>query len=86
MWTQWQWLLAYAHALQRMVEAMTGHCWLNEMPKLSIRVTDLVKAFINVTEVQHPVVSMTHCWVDPPSRVLYQHDIGEYTQVNHPAR
>ena len=61
MWMQWQWFLAYACALQCMVEAMPGRCWLNKMPKSSIRVTDLVKVFMNMTEVQHPVVSMTPC-------------------------
>ena len=59
---------------------MTGQCWLNETPKASIRLTNLVKAFMNMTELQHPVVSIT-CWVDLPSRVPYQHDMGEYTQV-----
>ena len=78
-WMQQEWLLVYAHALQHMVEAMTGCCWLNKMPKPSIRVTDLAKVFMNVTKVQHLVVSVTCCWMDPPSRVPYQHDIGQYT-------
>ena len=35
-WTQEQWLLAYAHALQHMVEAHNGLCWLNQPPRPSI--------------------------------------------------
>ena len=61
MWMQQQWLLAYAHALQHIAEATTGHCWLNKVSKPSVQITDLVKAFMDVTEVQHLAASVTCC-------------------------
>ena len=64
-----------------MAEAYTGHCWLKEVPKPSVQVTDLPKAFMDVTGMQHPVVCVTCCWGDPPSQVPYQNDGGEYTRV-----
>ena len=81
MWMQQQWLLAYACALQCVAEAYTSCCWLKEVPKPSVQVTDLVKAFMDVTRVQHPAASVTYCWGDLPSQVPYQNDSEEYTRV-----
>ena len=45
-WTQEQWLLAYASVLQCMAEANDGCCWLNRLPQPSFQLVVVIEAFM----------------------------------------
>ena len=65
-WTEKQWLLAYAHMLQHTAEAHDSCCWLNQPPWLSIQLAAVAEAFMDETGVDHLEAKVTNCWRVPP--------------------
>ena len=81
-WTQEQWLLAYACALQHMAEAHDGRCWLNWLPWPSIWLVVVTEAFMEEMGVQHPEAKVMDCWGVPPVPLPCQCEGLEWAQVS----
>ena len=69
-WTQKQWLLAYAWVLQHTAEAHDSHSWDNYPPWQSIQLTAVVEAFMYEMGVDHSEAQVTDYWGGSPFHSL----------------
>ena len=80
-WSQQEWLLAYAHTLQCVGEAVDGELGdLTEnifMPQISM----LVDAFLEATGAKVVEVDVVSCWSELRQIVLQQRDKGAFADV-----
>ena len=79
-WDQLQWLLAYAHALQHVGEAVDGRTWRPNGKQFTPQISQLVDAFIAETQVELVEAEVALCW-NEPWEVLCQMDEGAFAEV-----
>ena len=65
-WSQQEWLLAYAHTLQCMGEAMDGRTWRPNRKHFKPQISMLVDAFLEATGTEVVKVDVACCWSKPP--------------------
>ena len=75
------WLLAYAHALQRMGEAAEGRMWHPSGMCFSLQISPLVGAFIEEMGAEVIELNITACWGQPPGEVPLQKQDGPFADV-----
>ena len=80
-WDQQQWLLAYAHTLQRMGETADGRTWRPNGVQFTPQVSQLVDAFIDRTWVELVEAEAILCWNELPWEVPCQRDEGIFAEV-----
>ena len=54
---------------------------MNTYPRPMVHTTDLIEAFMLVTEVQHEARDIARCWSEPPDLCPTQPGIQEFMQV-----
>ena len=75
------WLLAYAHALQCVGEAVEGRKWCPIGMCFTPQVSPLVDAFIKETGVQLTELRIASCLDQPAAEVPLQKQDGPFTDV-----
>ena len=75
------WLLAYAHTLQHVGEAMEGRMWCPSGVHFTLQISPLVDAFIEETGAELIELDITACWGQPPEEVPHQKDEGPFVDV-----
>ena len=80
-WDQMQWLLAYAHALQCVGEAVDGRTWRPNRKWFTPQISQLVGTFIDETQAGLVQAKVALCWNELPQEVPRQRDEGAFVEV-----
>ena len=65
-WSQQEWLLAYAHALQHMGEAVDRRMWRPNRKHFTPQISMLVDTSLEAPGAKVVKADMDHCWSEPP--------------------
>ena len=80
-WSQQEWLLAYAHVLQCVGEAVDGRMLRPNGKHFTPQTSMLVDAFLEVTGAEVVEGDVACCWSELPPTVPWQRDEGAFASV-----
>ena len=80
-WSKQEWLLAYAHMLQCVGEAVDRRTWRPNGKHFMPQISMLVDAFLEATGAKVVEADVARCWSEPPQTVLWQRDKGTFVDV-----
>ena len=75
------WMLAYAQALQHVVDAVEGRRWHPSGMHFSVQVSPLVDTFIIETSMELMEIEIASCWSQGPTQVPPQKKDGPFMDV-----
>ena len=77
------WIEAYMCALQHMVEASVGQCWITESSTKVPKVSRLVEIFLNATGMWVSPDNIQQCWLTPHKNMPVQNLEGIRQSIVH---